>query len=252
MIAIFKQAHQVPLTDIEKILLAYFEEHCEQVWKMNVQTVSDALFISNSTVVRFCQKLGMHGFHEFKFQVKEELLQKREVEQQIANTMLQDSLTRIQYQLRHLNQPVMKEILKVLSSDLPLYICGRNLSNCAAQYLQQCLNSLDRPSILISELDLLQSLSAHLYTKSAILLFSAHSDDAYIPAIRNAKQLSTITILITCEEKANLHQYCDLVLCSHDRNEEFDGIDVNSRIGFMVIVQMLLEFMNLKHPITTA
>ena len=57
MIPIFEQAHSLFLTPTESEILDWFENHFPQCLYMNLEEMSDQLYTSSATIVRFCQKL---------------------------------------------------------------------------------------------------------------------------------------------------------------------------------------------------
>lgn len=75
MIPLFEKAHRLSLTDAEKEILSYFESNLPSSIYANLNDLSASLYTSNATIVRFCQKLGLKGYNEFKYQVRSELMQ---------------------------------------------------------------------------------------------------------------------------------------------------------------------------------
>lgn len=73
MIPLLEKAKAATLTSSERLLLNYISEHPKQVVHQNLQFICDTLFISNATIIRFCQKLGFRGFNEFKFELRSQL-----------------------------------------------------------------------------------------------------------------------------------------------------------------------------------
>jgi DNA-binding MurR/RpiR family transcriptional regulator len=57
------------LTKNEKILVSYMQDNPETFVKMNAREISEACFISTSTIYRLCQKLDLSGLSELKVQV---------------------------------------------------------------------------------------------------------------------------------------------------------------------------------------
>ena len=75
MIPIFEKAHQLDLTGTEEEILQYFESNLPASIYTSLNDLSASLYTSNATIVRFCQKLGLKGYNEFKYQVRGELKQ---------------------------------------------------------------------------------------------------------------------------------------------------------------------------------
>ena len=75
MIPLLEKAHSMQLTEMEQHILTYFEDNLSTVAFMNLEELSHILYTSNATIVRFCKKIGLNGFNEFKYQLKKELSQ---------------------------------------------------------------------------------------------------------------------------------------------------------------------------------
>ncbi|WP_243129648.1 MurR/RpiR family transcriptional regulator [Clostridium sp. HBUAS56017] len=59
----------IDLTENEKTLVSYMQDNPEIFVKMSALEISEACFISTSTIYRLCQKLDLSGLSELKVQV---------------------------------------------------------------------------------------------------------------------------------------------------------------------------------------
>lgn len=55
------------LSDSEKYIFYYADNHIEQVKNITLTNLAEILNTSNTTIIRMCHKLGLQGFSEFKF-----------------------------------------------------------------------------------------------------------------------------------------------------------------------------------------
>lgn len=66
---IFSKLNKIAnLTENEKILVKYMQDNTETFIKMSASEISEACFISPSTIYRLCQKLDLSGLSELKVQ----------------------------------------------------------------------------------------------------------------------------------------------------------------------------------------
>lgn len=65
--------HNDQLTSQEREVLQYVSTNPQKVLGMTVHEIAKASYSSSSTVIRLCQKAGMSGFTEFKYQLAVEL-----------------------------------------------------------------------------------------------------------------------------------------------------------------------------------
>ena len=240
MIPLFEHARQLNLTQTEKEILSYFEQNPSSAAYMNLQDLSRALYTSNATIVRFCQKLGLGGYNDFKYQLRREL---RDCGQEILqfDDYIRRSIALFQDNIASIDLRTAEEIAALLTSKRPLYIYGGSLSSLPAKYLQMVLNSLDYPSILVVWERLLTALISTVSDDAVLLTLSAHGTDRYLPVFRQAKARNLTTILITCDPDSPLIPYSSISVCTNDANREYHQTDVNSRIGFFTVIQILIE-----------
>ena len=241
MLPLFEKARQLRLTETETAILAWFEAHPADAARMNLSRLCAQLYTSNATVVRFCQKLGLSGFNDFKYQLRDELRQSQAAPF-YSDEYIDRSIARFKDTITALDIPLLEQITELLTSGRPLYIYGTNLSALPARYLRIVLNALDYPSILIEWENLLNGLSQNMNGDTILLVMSARGRaEHYLQAFQTAKRRGLTTILLTCERTSPLIPYSTITVCTNDLDEKYQDTDLNSRLGFFTIIQILIE-----------
>ena len=122
------------------------------------------------------------------------------------------------------------------------YRCTAPLLPVPAKYLQVVLNTLDHPSILIEWHRLLAGLIHEITSDSVLFMISAHGDSQrYLPIFECAKKRGITTILLTSEKNSPLLSLSTIWMCSNDQNEECHHVDINSRLGIITLIQLIIE-----------
>ena len=70
---IFEMLKQLKLKGSEVILADYIRNHPQELINQSVSDFADLTYVSKSSVVRFCQKLGFKGYADFKIQLATEM-----------------------------------------------------------------------------------------------------------------------------------------------------------------------------------
>ena len=236
------KARQLKLTETEKNILAWFEQHETAALHMNLSGLCAVLYTSNATIVRFCQKLGLSGYHDFKYQLRSELRERRETafypDEYILHTTAQ-----LQDTIQSLDLSEIEKIASLLTSGRPLYIYGTNLSALAARYLQIVLHSLDYPSILLEWEPLLNGLAGNIRSDAVLLVITASGcAERYLKTFQTAKERNLTLILLTSDRSSPLISYSTITVFTNDWKEEYQHIDINPRVGFFLVIQILIEF----------
>ncbi len=240
MIPLFEHARQLELTVTERELLDYFEKNMAAAAYMNLQDLCRTLYTSSATVVRFCQKLGLGGFNDFKYQLRRELDRTGKTLFQSGDNV-RHSLALFQDNLDSIDREKTWQIAQLLTSKRSLYIYGTNLSSLPAKYLQVVLSTLDFPSVLVEWAPLLNRLTDSMGDDAVLVMFTAHGDERYLPVLKQTWERKLTTVLFTSEPKSLLIPYSTICICTNDAQKEYNYIDVNARIGFFTITQILIE-----------
>ena len=204
MIPLLEKARLLSLTETEREILDYLEKNITIVTYIGLSDLSAKLYTSNATIVRFCQKLGLKGYHEFKFQIRSELEQLSNPTL-TAGRLLPLSAARFRDNAEAMDTEKLNQIAELLTSGRPVYIYGSSLSSIPAKYLQIVLTTLDYPSILIEWQRLLNGLIYGISGGSVLLAITAHGDaPRYLPVFKKAREQGILTILLTCDEDSPL------------------------------------------------
>lgn len=241
MIPLFEKARGLDLTDTEKEILEYFEKNSHRRMFSSLHEISGELYTSNATIVRFCKKLGLRGYNEFKYQVHREMDQlSHPVE--TPGSLIARSAARFRDNVDALDAGKLEQTADLLTSDRSIYIYGANLSAMAAKYLHIILTTLDYPSILVEWQRLLKGLVEGMDDHTVLFVISAHGDaERYLSVFQRAREKGAATVLLTCEEDSPLIPYSTICFCTNDENESYHQVDVNPRLGILTIIQILIE-----------
>lgn len=237
---LFRQAHDLALTETEQQILDYMENHLLECAFFGLKDLEQRLYTSGATIVRFCQKLGIQGFNELKYQIRS-CLGKQQDPLFFANGLISHSIARFHDNVENSDTASLDTIADLLTSGRPVYIYGNALSSIAAKYLHAILTALDSPSILLEWPHLLTGLASEMSSNSILFLITAHGDTRYLSALEKTKEQGICSILLTCEADSPLLKACTYGLCANDKNEQYREVDVNTRLGMLTIIQIFIE-----------
>ena len=252
MIPLLQRAAGLPLTETEREILGWVQEHPMECLSMDLQTLAGRLYTSSATIIRFCQKLGMRGFNEFKYQLRSEM---RAMRQPVflSQDLRERSLALFRDNIEAVDLAALEQAAGFLTSGRPVYLFGTNLSSLPAGYLHSVMTTLDYHCIFLTWPALLRGLALQVDEGSVVLIVTAHGDaERYLSVFEDLQKRSATRILITCEPESPLIPYSSIVLCSNDLNHVYHHVDTNPRIGMLTIVQLLIELILQKHDQSTA
>lgn len=114
----FEYIHQ--FSESEQSVIKWISTHKEEVLTMSTNDLALATFTSPATIVRFCQKLGLKGYNDFKIKLSGEIEYLLRFKDKIDVNYpfkKEDSLENIASQLSQLNKDSMEETLSLIDYD---------------------------------------------------------------------------------------------------------------------------------------
>lgn len=229
------------LTSNEKLIYDYFVNNIYSLPRMTLSEICSNIYVSNATVVRFCQKLGFKGYNEFKFALRNSL--KDSVDHDSIWKIIPHQISVLKDFRENIKPNDIQLIADYIIKYKPLYIYGRNISSIPAQYLHSVILSLDIPCILIDWIDSLNSLSSSIHEDSLMILFTNYGrEDDYVSIIENCYSRNAKIIWISSEDvNDNLKQKIDLFINANE-TKFIDG-DNFSKMTTLLIVQFIIEYL---------
>lgn len=227
-------------------LAEYFTHYPEIVRDASLKDISDHLYISGSSIIRYLKKCGYSGFSDFKYDIRSSLKHSIEAPDNYQK-IIQSTTLQLSELLPSIDQGKLSEIVHLITSKSPVFIHGRGLSNIASDYLYNNLLSLDIPCIQHIELNFFRNIANQGNDNSLIIIFSQDTiDKEYLETVRKLKENNVPIILITCEfNRSQSMQYCDYIFHTNDKRSIHHGVDVNTRIGFLLIAQLIIDLTSL-------
>lgn len=131
------------LTIAELSVLRYLDNNKEDVLDLTIQELADRNFVSTTTVMRLCKKLGFTGFTELKYKIKdmvsiEDCFNKNLTFEKIKS----DHLTNIASTANLLDKQMLEEIVDKMLEAEHIHFFGKGLSGSVFTYFSKILHTL--------------------------------------------------------------------------------------------------------------
>ena len=215
---------------------------------LSLSDICKELYVSNATVIRFCQKLGFKGFNELKFQLKNDLnLTNKSVNAWDAiphrTSILKDFIDNI-------DNKIIEQICSEIKNHKSIYIYGRNMSSLPAKYLQSMLNTMDIPCIYIDWIDFLSALSKSFPDNAVLFIFTNYGDKSiYEPIVKQCHERHVKIIWISSTDLdsslLNSNDINDIYISTHEAKLETPPL--LTKLTSFLLVQFIIEY--LRHNI---
>lgn len=192
----------------ERKVADYVLAHADEVIHSSVTDLAQTLGVSESTIVRFCQRVEYQGYHEFKILLARdlgtplkdtyEMIAPQDDVATVVRKTFQVSIQALNDTLAVLNPDNIRQAVALLAEADHVYIFGCGGSGGIAQVAGQKLLRLGLPSTVCSDPHT-QTLLAGMATEQDAVIGISHSgnNEDVIRAIRVAQERQAKTIAIT-------------------------------------------------------
>lgn len=213
------------LHDAEKKVAEYVVKEYFNVIDMSVAELSDQCNVSEATIVRFCKRIGLKGFHHFKITLAREVTNPEKTSHSTTIDLdnISESIHNIfAYKIDELKQTAsfldpkaMKECLDVISQSSIVHFVAAGNSMPVALDGAYKFNQIGIRSIVNTTPEMQVSL-AHSLTEQDVVVGISNSGNSKLlmDIFEIAKERKAKTICITNHIKSPLSQVADIQLTS--------------------------------------
>ncbi|WP_042221921.1 MurR/RpiR family transcriptional regulator [Oceanobacillus manasiensis] len=196
------------LTSSDEIIARYIVNHPQEVSRMKITELAHKLYISKSSLARFCTKLGYDGFIELKNSLRSELVEDEEETIKISNLL--DDLTHDYRVLlnRYTKYSAMDEFEKLANIIMQkdhIYLFGLGHSALSSQLFATQLKRLGIRAEATDSVEEMKMLLGNL-NQDDLLILNTHSSKNFniINILSIAKEFKIDTFLITSFGNPNI------------------------------------------------
>lgn len=228
------------LSETEKYVFYYLDEHPNMVKKMTLSELAQGLNTSNTTVIRMTKKLGLEGFSNFKYIVERLVSDTHIVQQKDLASQYQIYLEAV---IAGTDLEKLKYMAQKIHSASTIYVAGVGLTKPIAEYVAKRFLQLNKPTLYTYEshiIDLIPTFSK----QNDIVLFLSMSGETQtiIQAVKKMHYVDNVGLLsITNNGNSTLAKLTDVNLNSSMPTNIYENYDITSRSALMLQADLLIE-----------
>lgn len=259
--------HQLPiirsayndLTKSERRIADYILEHTDRIMTETIPELAKHTGNANSTVSRFCKKLGFSGLQDLKYALASELasegdenyqdIHPEDSYQDVAAKIFQNITDGLQDTLKLLDFEAIGKAVDCLSSARRIAVYGFGNSATVCRDIE---TRFLRFGFVVQAYDDAhqQATSASLLTPADAVIAVSHSGATIelMDTVRIAKASGATIIVITSHAKSDLAELADIALTGMGREVRYRSEAVASRLIHMAITDVLYTGIAMKMP----
>lgn len=245
------RSHLNALTKTETIVAEYVLEHAAEVIYLSVTELAEQADVGETTVLRFCRKLGFRGFQDFKLSLAQDLVQPPTTFTKEAVSPQDDAQTlghkvvashcSILEETRKLLQPAqLEQAIGLLVNAEAIQFYGVGSSGLTAMQASHSFTRLGKKCD--AKLDAhFQAMTASLLSEQdvAVGISVSGSTKDTIENLQIAKEAGAKIICITHNARSPITKLADVDLLMAARESPLQGSSMAAKISQLTVVDIL-------------
>ncbi|PFI60700.1 transcriptional regulator [Priestia megaterium] len=233
------------LTKTEQKIANIVLERMEEVVYYSVTQLADTAQVGETTIIRFCRKLGYKGYHEFKLAIATDLSEKQEI---INNEQSTDMVVPIASYIKDaidetvnkIDQNTLDQSVNALNVAKRIYFFGVGTSGLTAL---DAKNNFLRIGIHVDSIidTHMQAMTAATLTSDDIVvgLSVSGSTKDTIDSLSIAKEKGAKIIAVTYYARSPITKLADYTLLSGGKESPLEGGSLAAKIAQLFVIDML-------------
>lgn len=245
------RSHINSLTKSESLVAAYVLQHASEVIYYSITDMSEKVKVGETTVIRFCRKLGFRGFQDFKLSLAQDLVT---LDDTVNDDSIEenDSIEVLSGKIIRSYNNILGETLKLVSAsnynkaiDLleeteNIYLFGVGSSGVIAMLAANSFTRIGKKCVVQTDAHF-QAVTATLMTKKdvAIGISVSGSTKDTINNLKLSKEGGAKIICITQNARSPITQLSDVELLMSARENPMQGSALSSKISQLAVIEIL-------------
>lgn len=224
------------LNELEREVYEYVMRNQSHVQYMRIRELATETHVSTSTVLRFCNKMGCHGYAEFKLKLRE-----YRDRQQNQPQLPDDVMEIIDFLKKTVTEDFddrLEELVEIVAHASNIFFVGSGMSGIVAKYGARYFSSIGKFCLYIDE--------PHYPTESRMLknalaiVFSVSGESRdTISHLQRFKERGCTVISVTNSENCTIARLSDYNVSYYITYRKLKVYDVTSQIPAMCIIEKL-------------
>lgn len=235
-------------TKSERRFYEYLIEHIQEIIYMSVTELADRLDMGESTILRFCRKVGFEGYQDFKLTIAHHQggtrVEENLSEDKSLNTIVADSLIgAIKKASMLIDDAVLHQALTMINQANRVLFYGVGSSGVAALEAKHRFMRLGRKYDAFTDSHFMMMMSSTLGPGDLVIGFSLSGGTKdTVDACEKAREFGSNVIAVTSYLRSPLTKVADLTILTAGKEGPFEGGSLFSKISQLYIIDILFTY----------
>lgn len=230
-------ANDLPkLSHAEKHVFYYIESNIEEAKKQSLTEMAEVNNVSTTTIVRMCNKLGLSGFSELKYILKD--IEQNNVSSE--SSLLDNIKNNINLTLSNLNFETLHSLIRLMISSKKIVVVAVGLSKTIGEYFSKLLMQINKNTLYVYESHIIDLLPGMINWDDLVIFISNSGETKTLLSI--AEKLSYRnykTAAIVNAADSTLSRHVTLSINAHSNKSEYRGYDITPRSTLLLLIDII-------------
>ncbi len=242
-------------TKTEKKIADYVIRNTEKVLFMSISDLSDACKVADASVHRFCRKMGVKGYQEFKMKLSLSLSGDEPAGKirgastskylgldYILDELLENDINTLRETRRLMDYDAISKTVSMMIEAKRVYFFGVGDSLLVAQTARNVFLRITNKVSCVQDPHM-QAMTASMATEEDLIIFLSYSgstkDNIYVAKI--ARESGAKVVAISRFLKSPLTSYTDVLLLCGSNEGPLEGGSMGTKMSQMFVVDILFH-----------
>ncbi|WP_261130888.1 MurR/RpiR family transcriptional regulator [Bacillus sp. Marseille-Q3570] len=242
------------LTKSEQKVADIVMQQLDQVIYYSVTDLADAAEVGETTVLRFCRKIGLKGYQEFKLAIAKDLANKtgdesgNAVQNDLFTTISSYTIDAIHETVSMNSEEAINKAIDMIDQASSVHFFGVGTSGLTALDAKNRFLRIGRRVDAVIDPHL-QSMTAATLSENDLVVgitVSGSTKDT-IDSLKIAKENGAKTIAVTYHARSPITKIADAVLINGGKESPLEGSSLAAKISQLFVIDLLCTGLALKH-----
>lgn len=245
--------YQKQASTTEKSAIHYLLEHTEEAGELSIHELAEKVYVSPSTIIRLCKKIGFDGYKDFKKSLLYELGIRKETEmkrmeeirkedslEELVHKVTMKNIVSLERTMKLVDLTILKQAVDLLVEADTVHLFGLGASLVVAEDIYLKFLRVHKPCFLSSDIhaQYLQAMNARKNSVAIMLSYSGRTQEM-INCAEELNKNQVPIILISKFENSPLTQMADCNLSVAAMEYIVRSGAMSSRIAQLNVVDIL-------------
>jgi RpiR family glv operon transcriptional regulator len=226
------------LSDSEKHVLYYIDNHFELAKKHNLIQMAQAVNVSTTTVIRACKKLGLNGFAELSYVLRS---------LDINNVLDEENMvTKYIYHLHELLDSIdhkqLERMAQAMLQAKMVVVVSVGLTKGLGEYIGKRLIQIHKQTMYVYESHIIDLLPNLLHDNDVVLFISMSGEtQTLVKAAQKLRFTGAHLFSVTNAGGSTLSQLTHFDISTRVPTSSYSGYDITPRSPLVLLLDILIE-----------